>query len=50
MANDEEIISFHVAANGADIAVRTNEGHTESVVMLGEEVGVAVGSTLMARA
>ena len=36
--NDEEIVSFHTAANGADIAVRTNEGHTESVVMLGEEV------------
>lgn len=36
--NEEEIVSFHTAANGADIAVRTNEGHTESVVMLAEEV------------
>jgi hypothetical protein len=36
--NDEEIISFHATRNGADIAVRTNEGHTQTVVMLGEEV------------
>ena len=36
--NDEEIVSFHTARNGTDLAVRTSRGHTESVVMLGEEV------------
>lgn len=36
--NDREIVSFHVAANGARLAVRTNEGHTETVIMLEEEL------------
>lgn len=38
VANEEEIVSHHVLANGARIAVRTNDGHIETVVMLAEEV------------
>ncbi len=38
VANAEEIVSFHTARNGTDIAVVTKNGHDETVVMLGEEV------------
>jgi hypothetical protein len=36
--NDEEIVSHHLLTNGARIAVRTNEGHTETTIMLPEEL------------
>ena len=36
--NEWEIVSRHVLANGAKIAVRTNHGHTETVVMLADEL------------
>jgi hypothetical protein len=36
--NDHEIVSFHILANGARIAVRTNQGHTETVIMLEDEL------------
>src|SRR5437867_2757307 len=39
IANGEEIVSFHTVRNGTDIAVVTKNGHEETVVMLGEEVG-----------
>ena len=35
--NEHEIVSHHILANGARIAVRTIEGHTETVIMLEEE-------------
>ena len=35
---EREIVSYHVIANGARIAVRTNGGHAETVVMLAEEI------------
>jgi hypothetical protein len=36
--NNFEIVSHHFLANGARIAVRTVEGHTETVVMLAVEM------------
>ena len=36
--NDDEIVSYHVLANGARIAVRTVEGHTETTIMLADEL------------
>jgi len=36
--NDFEIVSRHVLSNGTKIAVRTVEGHTETVVMLTDEL------------
>jgi hypothetical protein len=35
--HDLEIVSIHVAANGARLAVRTSEGHRETVIMMEEE-------------
>ena len=34
----DEIVSHHGLANGARIAVRTVEGHTETIIMLEEEL------------
>ena len=36
--NEFEIVSVHALSNGARIAVRTNDGHTETVVMVEEEL------------
>lgn len=36
--NGGEIVSFHVLANGARIAVRTSKGHSETVISLAEEL------------
>jgi hypothetical protein len=36
--NEEEIVSHHDLSNGARIAVRTVEGHTETIIMLEEEL------------
>jgi hypothetical protein len=36
--SDDEIVSFHVLANGAKIAVRTVEGHTETIISQPEEL------------
>ena len=38
VARDAAIVSFHVAANGARIAVRTNDGHSQTIIMLAEEI------------